>query len=111
MSFSLSLSHKYKRTLRGCSRSAKAKNRRRYQIRFVLFTLTDGTEICVTAAGLRAGNTRYTFVMAGVGPAVVRSGSSWHLVRYGDEYYFSTFVGRARTNLTGRWRALFARYF
>ena len=68
-------------------------------------------QTCVTAVGLRAGNTRYTFVTAGVGLAVVRGGSSWHSVRYGDEYYFSTFVGRARTNLTGRWRALFARYF
>ena len=65
----------------------------------------------VTAAGLRAGNTRYTFVKAGVGPAVVCGGSSWHSVRYSDEYYFSTFVGWARTNLTERWRALFARYF
>ena len=63
------------------------------------------------AAGLRAGNTRYTFVTAGVGPAVVRGGSSQHSVHYGDEYYFSTFIGWARTNLTGRWWALFARYF
>ena len=63
------------------------------------------------AAGLRAGNTQYTFVTARVGPAMVRGGSSWHSVRYGDEYYFSTFVGQACTNLTGRWRALFARYF
>ena len=67
--------------------------------------------LCVTAAGLRAGNTRYTFVMAGVGPAMVHSGSSQHLVCYGDEYYVSTFVGWACTNLTGRWQALFARYF
>ena len=67
--------------------------------------------VCVTAAGLRAGNTWYTFVTAGVGPAVVCSGSSQHSVRYGDEYYFSTFVGQAPTNLTGRWQALFARYF
>ena len=65
----------------------------------------------VTAAGLWAGNTRYTFVTAGVGPAMVCGGSSWHSVRYSDEYYFSTFVGQACTNLTGRWRALFARYF
>ena len=63
------------------------------------------------AAGLRAGNTRYTFVTAGVGLAVVHGRSSWHSVHYGDEYYFSTFVGQARTNLTERWRALFARYF
>ena len=49
--------------------------------------------------------------MAGVGPAVVRGGLSWHSVCYGDEYYFSTFIGQARTNLTGRWRVLFARYF
>ena len=67
--------------------------------------------ICVTAAGLQAGNTRYTFVTAGVGPAMVCGGSSRHSVHYGDEYYFSTFVGRARTNLTGRWWALFAWYF
>ena len=33
------------------------------------------------------------------------------LVHFSDEYYFSTFVGWARTNLTGRWRALFAQYF
>ena len=65
----------------------------------------------VTAAGLRASNTRYTFVMAGVGLAVVHSGLSQHSVRYSDEYYFSTFFGRACTNLTGRWQALFARYF
>ena len=49
--------------------------------------------------------------MAGVGPAVVCGRSSQHSVRYSDEYYFSTFVGRACTNLTGRWRALFTRYF
>ena len=42
---------------------------------------------------------------------MVRGGSSQHSVCYGDEYYFSTFVGRARTNLTGRWQALFTRYF
>ena len=66
---------------------------------------------CVTAAGLRASNTRYTFVTAGVGPAVVRGGSSRRSVGYGDEYYFSTFVGQARTNLTKRWQALFTRYF
>ena len=65
----------------------------------------------VTAAGLRAGNTRYTFVTARVGPAIVCGGLSRHSVHYGDEYYFSTSVGRARTNLTGRWWALFARYF
>ena len=65
----------------------------------------------VMAAGLRTGNTWYTFVTAGVGPAVVCGGSSQHLVCYGDEYYFSTFVGQACTNLTERWRALFARYF
>ena len=65
----------------------------------------------VTAAGLRAGNTWYTFVMAGVGPAMVRGRLSRHLVHYGDEYYFSTFVGWAHTDLTGRWQALFARYF
>ena len=64
----------------------------------------------VMAVGLRAGNTRYTFIMAGVSPAVVRDGSLQHLVHYGDEYYFSTFVGRARTNLTKRWQALFAWY-
>ena len=66
---------------------------------------------CVTAVGLRASNTQYTFITARVGLAVVRSGLSRHSVRYGDEYYFSTFVGWACTNLTGRWRALFARYF
>ena len=66
---------------------------------------------CVMAVGLQAGNTRYTFVTAGVGPAVVHGGSSQHWVRYGDEYYFSTFIGRACTNLTGRWQALFAWYF
>ena len=65
----------------------------------------------VTAAGLWAGNTRYTFVTARVGPAVVRGRSSQHLVHYSDEYYFSTFVGWACTKLTGRWRALFTRYF
>ena len=65
----------------------------------------------VMAASLRAGNTRYTFVTAGVGLAVVCGGLSQHLVRYGDKYYFSTFVGQAHTNLTGRWWALFARYF
>ena len=65
----------------------------------------------VKAAGLRASNTWYTFITAGVGPAVVCGGSSRHSVHYGDEYYFSTFIGRARTNLTRRWRALFARYF
>ena len=37
----------YTRTLMGYSRSAKAKNRRRHQIRFVLFALTDWTEICL----------------------------------------------------------------
>ena len=63
------------------------------------------------AVGLRAGNTQYTFVTARIGPAVVCSGLSQHSVCYGDEYYFSTFIGRACTNLTGRWRALFARYF
>ena len=63
------------------------------------------------AAGLWAGNTRYTFVTAVVSLAVVHGRSSQHSVRYGDEYYFSTFVGRAHTNLTRRWRALFARYF
>ena len=63
------------------------------------------------AAGLRAGNTRYTFVTAGVGPAVVHGGSSQHSLRYSDKYYFSTFVERACTNLTGSWRALFTRYF
>ena len=65
----------------------------------------------VMAAGLWAGNTRYNFVPAGVSPAVVRGRSSRHSVCYGDEYYFSTFVGWAHTNLTGRWWALFARYF
>ena len=78
-----------------------------------LYSQWDHTElmnIYVTAAGLRAGNTRYTFVTAGVSPAVVRSGSSRHSVRYGDEYYFSTLIGRARTNLTERQWALFARY-
>ena len=65
----------------------------------------------VMAVGLWAGNTRYTFVTAGVGPAVVRGGLSQHLVCYGDEYYFSTFVGWAHTNLTRRWLALFTRYF
>ena len=63
------------------------------------------------AVGLRAGNTRYTFVTAGVGLAVVHSRSSWHSVHYSDEYYFSTFIGWARTNLTRRWWALFAQYF
>ena len=62
-------------------------------------------------AGLWAGNTQYTFIMARSSPAIARGWSSQHSVRYGDEYYFSTFVGRARTNLTGRWWALFARYF
>ena len=42
---------------------------------------------------------------------MVCGGSSQHSVHYGDEYYFSTFVGQAHTNLTERWRALFARYF
>ena len=65
----------------------------------------------VTAVGLWAGNTRYTFITAGIGLAMVCSGSSRHSVCYSDEYYFSTFIGQARTNLTGRWRALFARYF
>ena len=65
----------------------------------------------VTAVGLQAGNTMYTFIAAGIGLAMVCSGSSRHLVCYSDEYYFSTFIGQARTNLTGRWRALFARYF
>ena len=65
----------------------------------------------VTAAGLWAGNTRYTFVTARVGPAMVRGGLSRHSICYGDEYYFSTFVGWACTNLTERWWALFARYF
>ena len=56
----------------------------------------------VTTAGLRAGNTRYTFVTAGVGPAMVRGGSLWHSVRYGDEYYFPTLLGRhALTSLEG----------
>ena len=64
----------------------------------------------VMAVGLRAGNTRYTFVMAGLSPAMVCDGSSRHSVHYGDEYYLSTFVGWARTNLTERWQALFARY-
>ena len=67
--------------------------------------------LCVMAAGLRAGNTQYTSVTAGVSPAIVHSGSSRHSVRYGDEYYFSTLVGWACTNLTKRWQALFARYF
>ena len=44
-------------------------------------------------AGLRAGNTRSTFAMAGVGPAVVHVGWSLHLVRYGDEYYFLLLLG------------------
>ena len=70
-----------------------------------------GTCTCVMAGGLRTGNTRYTFVMAGVGPAVVHGRSSRHSVHYGDEYYFSTFIGRACTNLTRRWWTLFARYF
>ena len=39
------------------------------------------------------------------------SGRYGDSVHYGDEYYFSTFIGQACTNLTGRWRALFARYF
>ena len=65
----------------------------------------------VTAVGLRAGNTRYTFITAGVGLAVVCGGSSRHSVHYGDEYYFSTLVGWACTNFTERWRALFAWYF
>ena len=61
-------------------------------------------EAYVTAAGLQASNTRYTFVTAGVGPAVVHSGSSRHLVHYGDEYYFSTFLGRhALTSPEGGW--------
>ena len=47
----------------------------------------------VTAVGLRAGNTWYTSVTAGVGLASVRSGSSRHSVCYGDEYYFSTLLG------------------
>ena len=35
--------------------------------------------VCVTAAGLRAGNTQYTFVTAGIGPAEVHVGSLWQL--------------------------------
>ena len=65
----------------------------------------------VMAAGLWAGNTQYTFIMAGVSPAVVCSRSSWHSVRYGDEYYFSTLVGQAHTNLPKRRQALFTQYF
>ena len=79
-------------------------------LRIALFFWIRTIDTHVTAAGLRAGNTRYTFVMAGVGPAVVHDGSLRHLVHYGDEYYFSTSVGQARTHLTERWRALFARY-
>ena len=73
--------------------------------------LTIHTHTCVTAADLWAGNTRYTFVTAGVGPAMLCGGSSRHSVCYSDEYYFSTFVGWACTNLTRRWRALFTWYF
>ena len=73
---------------------------------FILMEICILCCIYVMAAGLR-----YTFVMAGVGPAVVCGGLSWHLVRYGDEYYFSTYVGWAHTNLTGRWWALFTQYF
>ena len=40
------------------------------------------------AVGLRAGNTRYTYVMAGVGLARYVSGRYGNLVHYGDEYYF-----------------------
>ena len=54
----------------------------------------DLNSTCVTAAGLWAGNKRYTFVTARVGPAVVCGSSSRHLVRYGHEYYFSTLLGR-----------------
>ena len=54
-------------------------------------------------------NSRNTFVTAGKGPAVVQIGRLRLTVRYGDESYFS--MGWARTNLTGRWRALSARYF
>ena len=50
--------------------------------------------VCVTAAGLRAGNTRYTFVTARIGPAEVRVGWSRRSVRYGDEYYFLLLLGR-----------------
>ena len=51
--------------------------------------------IYVTAAGLRAGNTRFTFVLARVGSGpVYMSGHYGNLVfRYGDEYYF-TLIGR-----------------
>ena len=59
--------------------------------------------------GLAGRNSRNTFVMAGKGPAVVRMGRLWLTVCYGDESYF--FNGQACTNLTGRWRALSARYF
>ena len=45
------------------------------------------------AAGLQAGNTRYTFAMAGTDPAMVHDGWSWHLVHYGDEYYFLLLLG------------------
>ena len=41
---------------------------------------------------------------------MVCSWLSWHSVHYGDEYYFSTLIGWARTNLTKRWRALFTLY-
>ena len=73
-----------------------------------IYDLWRHLHLCVTAAGLRAGNTWYTFITARVGPAVVRGRLSQHSVCYGDEYYFSTFVGWAWTNLTGRWRAFFA---
>ena len=47
--------------------------------------------------------------MAGIGLATVRVGRLRLTVHHSDEYYL--FVGRAHTNLTERWRALFARYF
>ena len=64
----------------------------------------------VTAVGLRAGNTRYTFVTAGIGPAWYALGRYGDSVRYSDEYYFYFYLAGTRTNLTGRWWALFSQY-
>ena len=77
-----------------------------YNIRNNITTLIHMSRL--RACGLAGRNSRNTFVTAGMGPVVVRIGWLRLTVRYGDEYYF--FIGRARTNLTERWWALFARY-
>ena len=53
------------------------------------------------AAGLRAGNTQYTFVTAGVGPAVVLGGSSWHSITVMNTISLLMLGGHALTSPEG----------